>query len=144
MKMKKFFTILIFSLLCTLTVFGQEEEAEDKGGKLQQRMKEYIQKRLGLSSNEAEKFSPIFLRYIVELRRAHRDFKTDRPVLQLKVAELRLRARNEFRQIMDEQRANKVFEYQREFEIKIREEINERRLERMPGNRKRVQALLRE
>ena len=36
----------------------------------------------------------------------------------------------------DEQRANKVFEYQREFENKIRSEIMERKMEQRPGARR--------
>ena len=81
-----------------------------------------------------------FLRYIVELRRTHRENKADKPMLQLRVAELRVRFRNEFKLVMDEQRANKVYEYQREFENKVREEIKERRLGNMPN--RRVQSLL--
>ena len=135
--MKKYFIIWCLCLFTGVAVFAQEEEpADDKGGKLQQRMKEYVQKRLGLSKAESERFSPIFLRYIVELRRTHRENKADKPMLQLRVAELRIRFRNEFRQIMDEQRANKVYEYQREFENKIRQEIQERRQEKLPGNRR--------
>ena len=113
----------------------------DEGGaanKLQERMALYNQKRLGLTRAESQKFSPVFLRYIVELRKTHRDNRTDKPMLQLKVAELRVRFRNEFKQIMDEQRANKVYEYQREFENKVREEIKERRLDKNPIRRNQV------
>jgi hypothetical protein len=133
--MKKYFIILCLSLLSAVTVFGQDDDNADgdKAGKLQQRMKEYVQKRLGLSKAEAEKFTPIFFRYIIELRRTHRENRTDRPMLQMKVGELKVRFRNEFKQIMDEQRANKVYEYQREFEEKIKLEILERRQERRQG-----------
>jgi hypothetical protein len=124
--MKKYLLILFLSLTASFAGFGQSEEQEDRGGKLAERMKEYVQKRLNLTSGEAEKFSPVFLRYLLELRKTHRDFRTDVPMRQLKIAELRVRFRTEFRQIMDEQRANKIFDYQREFEDKIRIEIQER------------------
>lgn len=103
----------------------------------------YIQKKLGLTKAEAQKFSPVFLRYIVELRKTHRENKADKPMLQLKVAEVRIRFRNEFRQIMDEQRANKIFDYQREFELKVLDEIKQRRLENRNGGR-RTSKLFRE
>jgi hypothetical protein len=132
--MKKYLVILSLFILTGFTGFSQDDDADgDKAGKLQQRMKEYVQKRLGLSKAEAEKFSPIFLRYIVELRKTHRENKGDRPMLQMKVGELKIRYRTEFRQIMDEHRANKVYEYQREFEVKIIDEIKERRQERRQG-----------
>ena len=135
--MKKYLTILIFFLVSTFSVIAQDDDQPgDNAGRLQQRMKEYVQKKLGLSTTESEKFSPIFLRYIVELRRTHRDNKDDKPMQQLRIAELRIRFRNEFKQVLDEQRANKVFEYQREFENKIRSEIMERKMERRPGARR--------
>ncbi len=134
--MKKYLFILFVSLFTSLTGFSQEEEVEDKGGKLLERMQLYIQKRLNMTRSEAEKFSPIFLRYISELRRTHRENKGDRPVLQLRVAELRVRFRNEFRQVVDEQRANRIFQHQKEFEDKIREEIIERRQNRQGGGRR--------
>ena len=134
--MKKYLTILIFFITATFSVIAQEDDQPGgNAGRLQQRMKEYVQKRLGLSTSESEKFSPIFLRYIVELRRTHRDNKDDKPMMQLRVAEVRVRFRNEFKQVLDEQRANKVFEYQREFENRIRSEIMERKMEQRPARR---------
>ena len=134
--MKKYLFIL-FLTFSALAAFGQTEDPDDRGGKLQERMREYIQKRLNLSNGEAEKFSPVFLRYIIELRRTHRENIADKPMLQLKIAEMRVRYRNEFRQILDEQRANRVFECQHEFENKIKEELMNRRLENRPNRRMR-------
>jgi hypothetical protein len=135
--MKKYFVIVCLFLLAGFTLLAQDDDGDDdRGGKLQQRMREYVQKRLNLSKGEAERFSPIFLRYIVELRRTHRENKADKPVLQLRVAEVRVKFRNQFREVMDEQRANRVFEYQREFEDKIRQEILNRRQEGKPTLRR--------
>ena len=135
--MKRFFLILSIVLASACAVMAQDEELpEDGSNKLQQRMALYIQKRLGLTKAESEKFSPIFLRYIVELRKTHRENRADRPMLQLKVAELRIRFRNEFRQIMDEKRANQVYDFQREFELKVIDEIKQRRLENRTGPRR--------
>jgi len=139
--MKRFLLILTLFISTTLVAFAQDDEPEDRMGKLQEKMQQYIQKRLNMSKSESEKFSPIFLRYIVELRKTHRENKADRPMLQLKVAELRIRFRDEFRQVVDEQRANKVFQHQKEFEDKIRQEILERRMNK-PGGTRRNKALL--
>ena len=136
--MKKYLLILSLFILTGITVFAQDDN-DDRGGKLQERMREYIQKKLNLTKNEAERFSPVFLRYIMELRKTHRENISDKPVLQLKIAELRLRYRNEFRQILDEQRANKVYEYQRDFEEKIKLELINRRGERI---NRRTQAII--
>jgi len=138
--MKKLLFILLLFAFTGINVYAQDND-DDRGGKLQQRMKEWVQKRLNLSKNEAEKFSPVFLRYITDLRRTHRENNTDKPLLQLKVAEVRLQYRNEFRQILDEQRANKVFDCQREFENKIIDEMKNRQLENK-NNRTRIHAMM--
>jgi hypothetical protein len=139
--MKKYFFILFISLFASFRGFAQDDEADERGGKLLERMQLYIQKKLDMTKAEAEKFGPIFLQYISELRKTHREFRTDRPVLQLKIAEVRVRFRDQFRPIINEQRANRVFLHQKEFEDKIRDEINERRMERRQGLR-RNRALL--
>lgn len=133
--MKKYLIILSLFILAGFTGFAQDDpEPDEKGaGKLQEKMNEYIQKKLNMNKAEAEKFRPVFLRYLLELRRTHRENKADRPVMQLKIAELRVRFRDEFRQILDEKRANRVFEEQRVFENTIRAELAERIRERRQG-----------
>src|SRR5690349_10533094 len=109
----KRYLLILFASCCTLfSAFAQDDgQGEENGAtKLQERMRIYIQKRLSLSKSEAERFSPVFVRYMLELRRTHREFKADKPMLQLRVAEIRVRFREEFKQIMDEKRANKIFE----------------------------------
>ncbi len=135
--MKRFLLILSLFVVTSIRAFAQDND--DRGDKLQERMREFIQKRLNLTKNEAERFSPVFLRYITDLRRTHRENTGDRPILQLKIAELRVRYRNEFKEIINEQRANKVFEIQREFQDKVKSElINRQRNERLD---RRTQAL---
>src|ERR1043166_6608825 len=114
--MKKYFIILIL-FFSGLAVRAQDNE-DDKGGKIRDRMNEYIQVRLGLSNKEAEKFTPVFLRYFQEFKQIHRENKTDILILKQKIIDLRIRYRNEFRQIMDEPKANKVFVYEDEFRRK--------------------------
>lgn len=114
--MKRYSIILILSFI-GLAVNAQNE-GDDKG-KIRDRMNEYIQDRLGLSKREAEKFSPVFLRYFQEFRQIRRENTADNLVLKQKIIDLRIRYRNEFRQIMDEPRANKVFVYEDEFRRKV-------------------------
>lgn len=143
--MKKLLFILTLIISTSLACFAQDDDdaANDRMGKLQEKMQQYIQKRLNMSKDESEKFTPIFIRYITELRKTHRDFKTDRPMLQLKIAELRVKFRDEFKPVFGEQRANRIFQHQKEFEIKVIEEIRERRLQnkQQGGGGKRTRAL---
>lgn len=136
--MKKYLLIFFVSLFTSFTGFAQEDEPEDKGGKLLERMQLYIQKKLDMTKDEAERFSPVFLRYISELRKTHREFRTDRPMLQLKIAEVRVRFRDQFKPIINEQRANRVFQHQREFEETIKKIIIEKQSERRGLRRNRA------
>ena len=122
--MKKYFIILIL-FFTGLATYAQEE-GDDKA-KIRDRMSEYIQDRLGLSKNEAEKFSPVFLRYFQEFKQIRRENRTDNLILKQKIIDLRIRYRTEFRQIMDEPRANKVFVYEDEFRRKAIQMLETRR-----------------
>jgi hypothetical protein len=137
--MKKIVPILIFIFIAVSGVFAQDNEQENQeGGKLQQRLNQYLQKRLGLSKNEAEKFSPVYLRYFNELRKAHVETRNLPPIdRQQKIVEIRLRYRNEFKPILGEERANKVFVAEQEFRKKA-QDLLENRKERLQnrGNKK--------
>src|SRR4051794_39127655 len=112
--MKQIIYLFLFVFTLTGTVSAQDDQAGD-GGKIRERMIEYIQEKLGLSKAEAEKFSPVFINYFKELRKTNQEFKGDRLVLQQKIAELRLRYRDQFRPIIGEQRSNDVFTHERDF-----------------------------
>jgi hypothetical protein len=132
--MKKWLIILTLCILPGFA-FAQEEEESQEGGKIPERMRVYIQDKLGLSRKEAEKFTPLFFRYFREFAKTHRENKGDRLILQQKIIELRLRYRGEFRQIMDEQRANKVYFYEDEFRKQAIKIIRENKMDNRPLRR---------
>ena len=108
--MKRFFIILIL-FITSFSAFAQDDDK----GKIRDRMNEYIQQKLGLSKSEADKFTPVFLRYFKDFNQTHRQYRDDILLLKQKIIELRIRYRTEYRQMMDEQRANKVFVYEDDF-----------------------------
>jgi len=123
----------IIYILSFLSVISITSYAQDKGGKLQEKMTEYVQQKLGLSKSEAEKFSPVFLDYFKDLRRANQEFRGDRLVLQQKIVELRLRYRDQFKPIIGEKRSNDVFTYEREFIKGVKELQQDRLQNRLQG-----------
>lgn len=131
--MKKILLILTVFIGSLATGMAQTEpdDGSPQESKIRERMQEYIQNRLNLSRNEAEKFTPIFVRYFREFAQTHRSYKGDRLVLQQKIIDLRIRYRTEFRQIMDEQRANRVFKHEDEFRQEVVRMIRENKRERM-------------
>ena len=136
--MKRWLIILSF-LIPGFAAMAQNDEPNPQEGKIQERMREYIQNKLNLNRNEAERFTPVFVRYFREFAQTHRQNRGDRLVMQQKIIELRLRYRGEFRQVLDEQRANKVFLYEDEFRKRAVDIIREnRRGDRMGPRRTRA------
>ncbi len=133
--MKKWFVILSLLFIPGSVVLaqGDTEDPTPQESKIRDRMQEYIQNRLNLSRNEAERFTPVFVRYFREFAQTHHTYRGDRLVLQQKIIDLRLRYRTEFRQVIDEQRANKVYHFEDEFRRKAAEIIRENRRDRMEG-----------
>jgi len=127
--MKKIFYILSFLSVISISSFAQDGD----GGKLRQKMTEYIQQKLGLSKTEAERFGPVFLDYFKELRKTNQDYKGDRLVLQQKIVELRLKYRDQFKPIVGEKRSNEVFTYEREFVKEVKELREDRLQNRLQG-----------
>lgn len=141
--MKKILYLLSFLLFTNLALPAQNADREERFEKLRDRINELVAKKLNLTKNESEKFSPIFVRYFNELRTTHKQFN-DPLLRQQKIAELRIRYRTEFRQVLDERRANRVFVIEKEVQERIKEEIQDRREQRMenrPGGRKKIEKL---
>jgi hypothetical protein len=123
--MKKFISISVL-VLCSFLLAGAQDDRPELNDKMQQKLREYIQKRLGLTRSEAERLGPVFGRYLMELRKTHRELP-DPLVRQQRIAEIRIRYRDEFRPILGEQRAGKIFVAEKEFYDRVRDLLNERR-----------------
>jgi hypothetical protein len=130
--MKKLLFILSFLFFSGSVILAQDD-GKDYNDVMQEKLRQYLQKRLGLSSSEANKFGPVFGRYLMELRKTHRELP-DPLIRQQRIAEIRIRYRDEFRPILGEQRAGKVFVAEKEFYDRVKELLNERR-ERLQDNR---------
>lgn len=133
--MKRYLIILTLGLF-SFTSFAQDEEQNEK---IRDRMKEFIQKRLGLSRSEADRFSPVFVRYFQEWRQTLRDNR-DVLVRQQKIAELRIRYRSEFTQIVGEKRSNAIFKEQERF-IQELKQIRKERMDNRQSQPKRLNGL---
>src|SRR6187401_2598123 len=128
--MKKFLLILTLALLAGFSSKAQNDDND----KIRDKMREFIQKRLDLTRNEAERFTPVFIRYFREWKQTLQENRADGLVRQQRIIELRLRYRTEFRDIVGEKRSNDVYKQQdvfiREIKEMREEQIKARRTER--------------
>ena len=128
--MKRFLLILTLALLAGFTSKAQTDDND----KIRDKMREFIQRRLSLSRNEAERFTPVFIRYFREWKQTLQENRGDILIRQQKIVDLRIRYRTEFRDIVGEKRSNDVYKQQDVFIHEIREmrdeQIKSRRADR--------------
>ena len=128
--MKKFLLILTLALLAG---FSSNAQGDDND-KIRDKMREFIQKRLDLTRNEAERFTPVFIRYFREWKQTLQENRADGLVRQQRIIELRLRYRSEFRDIVGEKRSNDVYKQQEVF-IRGIKEMREEQIKARRGER---------
>ncbi len=126
--MKRILYLLSFFFI--ITAHAQDDSANG-GGKVRERMQEYLQKKLDLSGDEVQKFGPVFLNYFNDLRKTTQQYKDDRLVQQQKVADLKLHYRDQFKDIMGEKRSNDMFNYERDFINEVKK-LRQERLQNQP------------
>lgn len=130
--MKKLLYILFF-LFTVHTSFAQQDE-QPGAARLKEKMVEYIQNKLSMSKDEAERFQPLFMDYLNQLRQVKQEHKDDRLELQKKVIEVRIKFRDQVKPVIGEKRSNDVFTHEREFVEKV-QDIRKERLQERPGGR---------
>jgi hypothetical protein len=133
--MKKLLVILGLSFFASTACFAQDGDSDND--KIREKMTEFIQRRMGLSRAEAERFNPVFFRYFREWKTTIQANRNDRPMLQLRVAELRIRYRTEFRDIVGEKRCNQIYDHQEKF-IQELQNLRREQLNRRPVRRTRL------
>lgn len=128
--MKKIF----YTLILIFTVHLSYAQDDGPGAaRLKEKMVEYIQNKLGLNKSEAERFQPLFMDYLRQLRQTKQEHKDDRLVLQQKVIEVRLKFRDQLKPVIGEKRSNDVFNHERDFVEKVQDVRKERLQERKTG-----------
>ena len=133
--MKKIFLLFGFITFATLLANGQEV-ADSGNGREKIKMLEigYLTRQLQLSSNEAEKFWPLFNKYRKELRVVVKDKNiNDDLERQQKALDIRKKYRKNFASILDEERGRKVYEAEDRFKTMVRREMQQRIKARQNG-----------
>jgi len=132
--MKKFLLILTLALFAGFVAKAQDDDND----KIRDKMREFIQKRMNLSKNEAERFTPVFIRYFKEWRQTIRENRNLPDVIdrQKRIVDLKIRYRDEFKEIIGEKRSNEVFKRQEEF-VRIIAEQARNRKDQIPAIRNR-------
>ena len=121
--MKRFvFTIGIF-LGLTVCAYSQEGTPRE-GGRLETFKIAYLTRKLNLSIDEAQKFWPLYNKYVDEIRQVKtKDRNLDEIAFEERVVNIRKKYKSEFTYEIPEERVNQFFKANKEFTLILRNDL---------------------
>jgi hypothetical protein len=131
--MKKLFMMLLVFLGMAVFAVAQDDDADDdqkNGGRVYALMVAYLTKELNLSTEEAQKFWPIYNQYRSEIRKTRIDGRTNKKTenqVDENMLNVRKRFETEFEKAISKEKVNKLFRAEKQFAATIRRELMERR-----------------
>jgi AAA15 family ATPase/GTPase len=137
--MKRFFTLVVFLMICTVAGFGQEETNAD-AGRLQAYKIAYLTKKLNLTPQEAQRFWPIYNKYQEEIRTArinNKKQKTEEIETEEQLLNIRKKYNDDFAKVLNKEKVNTLYRSEREFGNMVQKELMERRQQKMNNRKKR-------
>jgi len=138
--MKKIILILLMALGVSVVSVAQDEDGGEKpnGGRIEALKIAYLTKKLNLSTEEAQRFWPIYNQYMSEVRKTRIDARQNKEgeiPTEEKLLNIRKKYNGEFNKALSSEKVNTFFKAEKEFGTVLQKELMERRMQRME-NRK--------
>lgn len=138
--MKKFFCIYFFALTIQFAVSAQDEPGA--GQNIQNLKIGFVTKRLALTTEEAQKFWPLYNEYASELKKSRQEQKDDVLAFEERALNIRKKYKPEFKKILiTDDRLNKALTIDRDFNNVLKNEWQRRmqmRTDRKELNKKNM------
>jgi hypothetical protein len=128
--------VFILSLLFLHNYFCVAQTQLDTGrNKIEGIKKTYMNKELNLTSEEGQKFWPIYNNYFKEIRQARKSYPNDEVAFEEKVVEIRKKYKDNFKSLLNsDERANRVYVAEKNLRDLLKKELqNRQRLRRIPN-----------
>lgn len=126
--MKKILLLTLFLLNINYFCFSQVQNRKNNIEAIQIA---YLTRELSLSSDEAQKFWPIYNEYRDELLAVRKEVRDDEILFEEKVVNIRKKYKTDFKKVLvTDQRVNQVFLAEKSFRELLRKELMKRK-----GNR---------
>jgi len=123
----KFIVITLFCVITALSSVAQEKGQARQGLNLQGLKIAFITRELNLTTDDAQKFWPIYFAYFDDLKKAKSETRDDVIAFDEKALAIKKRYIADFKKVLGtDERANKVFLVDRDFSAIIRKEIQNR------------------
>jgi hypothetical protein len=139
--MKKLLLIISLFLTVGTALKAQDDDGDDKkvGGKVEALKIAYLTQKLNLSTEEAQKFWPIYNKYAVEIRKVRVEGRLNKEKeidTEEKLLGIRKKYNGEFVKALSAEKVNSFFKAEKDFSGFLQKELMERRQQRL-DNRKR-------
>lgn len=134
--MKKVSYLIIVLLCISFFGFAQRNDAPMAGRNIQGLKIAFVTKQLALTTDEAQKFWPVYYNYMGELKKARQERKDDNDVLSFEESVLNIRKKysTDFKKVLGtDDRVNKVLTVDRDFNNMLKKELQERMQMRNKG-----------
>jgi hypothetical protein len=132
--------LFIAGIICSLALpgFTQENAGQKPDGSRLEALKiAYITKKLDLTTEEAQRFWPVYNRYMEEIRGARQGYQVDKDEIRLEENVLNIRKKYsvDFNKALSPAKVNLFFRSEKEFGGFVQKEWQQRRQERMQQRR---------
>ena len=128
MKKKISLTLLI---LINITYFCYSQPPVKRFEKAEAALVSYLTTELSLTSEESQKFFPIYKTYHEEIRSVRKEEKGDQIELEEKVLNIRKKYRDDFKKVLgSDERVTKLLVAEKNFRELLRKELMKRRMNR--------------
>lgn len=110
--------LLIVALILNFSfVYAQDDGKEPKGEKIQALKIAFITQKLDLTTDEAQRFWPVYNRYETEIKGVMNENKNSGDAIESeeKILNIKKRYRQEFINVVGQPKANTLFNAEREF-----------------------------
>ena len=125
--MKQFLLIIAF-FLGSFSLVKAQNDRENRFEKVQALKIAFITQKLELTTDEAQKFWPVYNEYRSELQTARKENRQEELVLEEKVLNIRKKYKAEFKKVLGtDQRVNQIFVAEKNFRDILRKELMKRR-----------------
>lgn len=115
-------------ILFVLIAKAQDNKPPHAGGRLEALKIAYITNKLNLSTDEAQKFWPIYNKYAAEIKQVFIQNKGgDEVALEEKIVEIRKNYKSQFSKVLSDERVNAFFKADKEFNAMAQREMMQRR-----------------
>ena len=134
--MKRILTILLLVLTTLNISIAQDDDANrrNNGGKIEALKIAYLTNKLSLSPDEAQKFWPIYNKYMEDIRTTRLDARENKQseiATEEKILGIRKKYNTEFGKALSSEKVNSFFKAEKEFGTYLQKEIIERRQQRI-------------